>query len=195
MKAFPAEADVFDAACSIGRFGEPILDDVADGWLTYCVRDSIAVTQEAVLTAIMAEIMTSPEAGLAGIERGTVIAALMERIDEHADGLRALQLLGASEAVSDLSFRELYSRLEARLSDGLEQRRGLARWTADLSEPQLYTLAQRSGAGALTLAVVAWIVAAHRIRRPFISGVATIRTARRRLARARAIPSREPFSA
>jgi hypothetical protein len=163
MKAFPAEADVFDAACSIGRFGEPILDDVADGWLTYCVRDSIAVTQEAVLTAIMAEIMTSPEAGLAGIERGTVIAALMERIDEHADGLRALQLLGASEAVSDLSFRELYSRLEARLSDGLEQRRGLARWTADLSEPQLYTLAQRSGAGALTLAVVAWIVAAIRV--------------------------------
>ena len=100
---------------------------------------------------------------LTGVERVTVIASLMERVDEHADGLRALHLLGASEAVSDLSFRQLYSRVEAKLSGGLEQRRGLSRWTSDLIEPRLYTLAQRSGAGALTLAVVAWIMAAIRV--------------------------------
>ncbi len=107
--------------------------------------------------------LTSPHGGLTGVGRVTVIASLMERVDEHADGLRALHLLGASEAVSDLSFRQLYTRVEARLSDGLEQRRGLSRWTADLIEPRLYTLAQRSGAGALTLAVVAWIMAAIRV--------------------------------
>lgn len=163
MKAPPTEADLFDAACSIGRFDEPTLDHVADGWMTYCVRDSIAVTQEAVLAAVMDEITTGPDSGLTGVGRVTVIASLMERVDEHADGLRALDLLDVSEGVSDLSFRQLYSRLEAKLSGGLEQRRGLSRWTADLIEPRLYKLAQRSGAGALTLAVVAWIMAAIRV--------------------------------
>jgi hypothetical protein len=163
MKVTPSEADVFDAACSIGRFCEPTLDHVADGWLTYCVRDSIAVTQEAVLAAVMDEITTGPDGGLAGVERIAVIASLMQRVDEHADALRALHLLSANEAVTGLSFRQLYSRVEAKVLVGMEQRQGLSRWTADLSEPRIYKLAQISGAGALTLAVVAWITAAIRV--------------------------------
>jgi hypothetical protein len=41
--ALPTETDLFGAACSQKRFGQKALDHAADGWLTYCVRDAIAV--------------------------------------------------------------------------------------------------------------------------------------------------------
>jgi hypothetical protein len=53
--AIPAETDLFRAACSLKRFGEPLLDPNADGWLTYCVRDAIAVSHEATLAAVIGE--------------------------------------------------------------------------------------------------------------------------------------------
>jgi len=49
LQAQPNESNFFDAACSAERFGEPLLDQVAEGWVAYCVRDAIAVTQEGVL--------------------------------------------------------------------------------------------------------------------------------------------------
>lgn len=39
----------------------------------------------------------------------------------------------------------------------------MSRWSSGLTEPTLYNLALRSGAGALSLAVVAWIMAAIRV--------------------------------
>ena len=76
LTARPAEGDLLDAACSMARFGEPILDRVADGWASYCVRDAIAVAQEAVMAAVMDEIIASPDDGLAGVDRNIVIAGL-----------------------------------------------------------------------------------------------------------------------
>jgi hypothetical protein len=163
MNALPTETDLFDAACSVQRFGEPILDHVADGWTTYCVRDSIAVTQEAVMAAVMDEIAASPDNGALGVDRATIIGSLMERVEEHSAALRDFHVLETGESVSDLSFRQLYARIEAKLSSGMERKRGIARWTTDLIEPRLYKRALRSGAGALTLAVVAWIVATIRV--------------------------------
>ncbi len=162
-KGLPAEGDVFGAACSMGRFGEPILDRVADGWTMYCVRDSIAVTQEAVLAAVMGEITAGEDYGRSGVVCTVIIAALMERVDEHGDALRSLSLLGSGESVAGLSFRRLYSRIEELLTAGSEQQHGITRWPTDLIEPQLYRLAMKSGAGALTLAVVAWIMARIRV--------------------------------
>jgi hypothetical protein len=163
LRARPSERDLFDSACSIGRFGEPILDHVADGWIAYCVRDSIAVTQEAVFGAVMDEVAASPEGGLSGVERAAIIAALLERVEEHSSALRDLGLLDAGESVAELSFRQLRSRIEAIVAAGIEHRRGISRWTADLIETRLYRLARSSGAGALSLAVVAWILAAVRV--------------------------------
>ncbi len=90
MKTRPTESHLFDTACSMSRFSEPLLDQVADGWTFYCVRDAIAVTQEAVLAAVMGEIMASEEGGLAGVARETVVGALMERVEEHDAALRDL---------------------------------------------------------------------------------------------------------
>ncbi|RTZ47704.1 hypothetical protein EKL30_01545 [Candidimonas sp. SYP-B2681] len=79
MKVRPTESDLFDTACSMNRFGEPLLDHVAEGWISYCVRDAIAVTQEAVLAAVMGEILASPAGGLAGVARHVIVGGLMER--------------------------------------------------------------------------------------------------------------------
>lgn len=162
-KAQPTEGDLFDAACSMNRFGEPLLDRVAVGWTFYGVRDAIAVTQEAVLAAVMDEIMASTEGGLVGVAREQVVGALMERVEEHDSALRDLGLLSDAESVASLSFRDLQRRIEARVSTDSVSSHGVKRWSDTLIEPFLYKRALKSGAGALSLAVVAWVLAAARV--------------------------------
>lgn len=161
--AMPAEADLFNAACSLKRFGEPLLDSIADGWLTYCVRDAIAVSHEAVLAAVMGEVTLGAGNGQSGTESSAVVEELMARAAEHNAPMRDLKLLGQDESVLDLSFRQFYSRAETLLRQGLRQERGIARWTSPINEPGLYNASLRAGAGALSLAVLSWIVAALRV--------------------------------
>jgi len=163
LKAQPNESNFFDAVCSVERFGEPLIDQVADGWATYCVRDAIAVTQEGVLAAVMGEILGQPDGGLAGADRDAVIAALMERVEEHDSALRDMGIISSGESVTDLTFRGLEDRLRSRLSAAGGATTGIARWPNKLIEPLLYRRALKSGAGALSLAVVAWIMAAIRV--------------------------------
>lgn len=162
-QARPTEGDLFDAACSMNRFGEPLLDQMAVGWTFYGVRDAIAVTQEAVLAAVMGEIMASADGGLAGVAREQVVGALMERVEEHDAALRDLGLLSAAESVTSLSFRDLQRRIDARVSTDSVSSQGVKRWPDTLVEPLLYKRALKSGAGALSLAVVAWVLAAARV--------------------------------
>lgn len=162
-KARPTEGDLFDAACSMNRFGEQLLDQVAVGWTFYGVRDAIAVTQEAVLAAVMGETMANTDGGLAGVARDQVVGALLERVEEHDSALRDLDLLSAAESVTSLSFRELQRRIDARVSTDSVNSQGVKRWPDTLVEPLLYKRALKSGAGALSLAVVAWLLAAARV--------------------------------
>jgi hypothetical protein len=161
--AVPAEADLFNAACSYKRFGEPLLDPMADGWLTYCVRDAIAVSHEAVLAAVMGEVTLGADGGKAGMEGDAVVQELMARVEEHNPPMRDLKLLGADESALDLSFKEFYGRVEALLGRGLEQEKGIARWTAAVDEQVLCKAALRAGAGALSLAVLSRIMATIRV--------------------------------
>jgi hypothetical protein len=162
QKSAPSEGEFFDVACSPGRFGEPLVDQVADGWVTYCVRDAIAVTQESVLAAVMGEVLSQPDGGLSGVDRNVVIEALMARVEEHDSALRDLSLLSFGESVADLTFRALEDRLRSRLFVA-GAAPGVVRWSDSLVEPLLYRRALKSGAGALTLAVVAWVMAALRV--------------------------------
>lgn len=162
-RKMPAETELFRAACSLGRFGEPLLDRIADGWLTYCVRDAVAVSQEAVLAAVIGELTPAVEDGASGLDSAAVVQELMSRAEEHDAPLRSLKFLGAEESVFDLSFRQFYKRVETRLGRGMKQERGIARWASPIAEPDLYNAALRAGAGALSLAVLSWIVAAIRV--------------------------------
>ena len=166
LGAQPNESNFFDTVCSANRFGEPLIDQFADGWATYCVRDAIAVTQEGVLAAVLGEILGQPDGGLAGVDRNVVIAALMERVEEHDSALRDLGLISSVESVTDLTFRDLEGRLRTRLSAEGGSTSVVARWSDKLIEPLLYRRSLKSGAGALSLAVVAWIMAAIRVGEP-----------------------------
>jgi len=163
MGAMPKEADLFNAACSMKRFGEPLLDQVADGWLTYCVRDFIAVSHEAVLAAVISELLHGTENEESRVASADVVGELIARAEEHDAPMRDLKLLGTSESFLDLSFREFYIRVEKLLEPGLKKERGISRWTAPLNEPHLYSAASRAGAGALSFAVLSWIVATIRV--------------------------------
>lgn len=167
----PTEGDLLDAACSMARFEEPILDRIADGWTAYCVRDSLAVTQESVLSAVMSEILSSPDGGLAGVDRRAIVSGLMERVWEHDSALRELGVLDPDRSVADMSFRELYLRIESRVLAGSVSVGGIRRWPDALVERKLYKLAGASGAGALSLAVVAWILASLRVGEAVREGV------------------------
>lgn len=162
-KARPTEGDLFDAACSMNSFDEPLLDNVAVGWTFYGVRDAIAVTQEAVMAAVMDEIMASPDGGLAGVAREQIVGALTERVEEHDSAMRDLGLLSAAESVASLSFRDLQLRIEDHVSANSLTSHGVKRWPDKLIEPLLYKRALKSGAGALSLAVIAWVLAATRV--------------------------------
>lgn len=161
--SIPDETDLFRAACSLKRFGEPLLDGIADGWLTYCLRDAIAVSHEAVLAAVIGELMAAVENEESGMDGATVVQELMTRAEEHDAPLRSLKLLGADESVFDFSFLKFYKRVETRLARGLKQEWGIARWAAPFAEQDLYNEALRAGAGALSLAVLSWIVAEVRV--------------------------------
>ena len=87
----------------------------------------------------------------------------MERVEEHDSALRDLGLLSAAESVTSLSFRELQRRIDARVSADSVSSQGVKRWPDALGEPLLYKRALKSGAGALSLAVVAWVLAAARV--------------------------------
>jgi hypothetical protein len=76
--------------------------------------------------------------------------------------LRDLNLIFAGESVADLTFRSLEDRLRSRLSVAGTPA-GVVRWSDSLIEPLLYRRSLTSGAGALTLAVVAWIMAGLRV--------------------------------
>jgi hypothetical protein len=111
----------------------------------------------------MNEIVLGPEDGRLGVESSRIIAELLARVDEHDLPLRGLKLLGNAESITDLTFRQLFARVEEQLAPGRGQERGISRWDAPLNEPDLYNLALRCGAGALSLAVVTWIVATIRV--------------------------------
>lgn len=176
LKRRPSEGDLFDTACSMARFGEPILDRTADGWTAYCVRDSIAVTHEAVMAAVMGEIRASPDGGLAGVVREQIVESLLERIWEHDAALRDLALIDDKESMADLSYRELYSRIQALVSPGANQTSGIARWPNALTERRVYRRAMTSGAGALSLAAVAWILAGIRVGNAVQENIEAYRT-------------------
>ena len=138
LRKRPTESKYFGAACSMERFGEPLLDDTADGWTAYCVRDSIAVTQEAVLGAVMNEITGEAAGGGTGVRRARIIGPLVERVQDHSEALRDLGLLAASESVGDFSYWRLASRIEEQLREGaVEQANGIVRWPSSLIETRL----------------------------------------------------------
>ncbi len=160
----PKERDLFAEAQALQRRLPEELHEVLDGWLRYSVRDLLAAAHEAVAREVAREVERLADSPGAAVESSRAIGALVAREGEQRDALRALGLVISDESPLDLSFRELYRRVQEITSAGRIDARGLNRWREGLAEWDLTSTAFSSGAGALIVLPVAWILAAVRSR-------------------------------
>lgn len=161
--AMPDEYDVFRASCRPPPKLPSIFDETLDGWLGYTIRDLIAVTHEAVLAAVMAEVDAGSARDGAPPPAAGVITALLGAINEHNDILRQVGVLQTNESVRRMSFNQIADRVVLLCKDKETSRNGLRRWRGGLSESDLYGDALQAGAGAAALLPIAWCLASHRV--------------------------------
>jgi hypothetical protein len=157
------EADVFAAALEPSEDVPLGLRPLLDRWLTYVVRDAIAVAHEAVFDAVMHEVDVKSSARGGPALAADVVSSLLAATDQHDDALRQLGLLQKNETVASLSFKQLRERIEQKCRRQETVSNGMRRWHKGLSEIELYEAALEAGAGAAALLPVAWCLAAHRV--------------------------------
>ena len=66
-----------------------------------------------------------------------VVAALVDRVDDHNEILRQLGLLAVNESVRKLAFHQIAERVQRTCSDRETVSNGLRRWRGGLSEGDL----------------------------------------------------------
>jgi hypothetical protein len=167
----PNEKDLFAAAVSPEGALPEELHTVLDGWVKYCVRDLVAAAHEAVLRAVL-EVLEDlrPESG-ASVSAGEVIRDLVSRVDEHGEALSELGILAPGESPLDLSFKQVFERVERLTSDGLSEHHGLRGWQGRLNEVMTYSTALSSDTGAAAVLPIAWALAARRAEAGVSDGV------------------------
>jgi hypothetical protein len=158
----PNEKDLFAAALSPAGAVPEELHPVLDGWVKYCVRDLVAAAHEAVLRAVIDVLEDlQPEPG-ASVLAGDVIRNLVGRVGEHSETLSDLGIITPGESPLDLSFRQVFERVEKLTAEGLSEHHGLNSWQGRLHEVATYGTALSSDAGAAAVLPVAWALAVRR---------------------------------
>lgn len=156
------EADVFAAALEPPEDVPASLRPLLNRWLTYIVRDSLAVTHEAVFEAVMHEVDVKSAARGGPALAADVVGTLLAATSEHDEALRQFGLLQQGETVASLSFNQLRERIQHKCRRRESISDGLRRWHGGLSEVELYDVALEAGVGSAALLPVAWCLAAHR---------------------------------
>lgn len=165
----PNEKDLFVAAVSPAGTTPKELHHVLDGWVKYCLRDLVAAAHEAALRAVIGVLEDlQPEPG-ASVPAGEVIRDLIGRVGEHKEALRELGILAHGESPLDLSFRQVFERVEKLTAEGLSEHHGLRGWQGRLHEVVTYGTALSSDAGAAAVLPIAWALAVRRAE-PGVSG-------------------------
>jgi hypothetical protein len=158
------ETDLFEAAREPPRAVPTVFKPALDGWLDYQIRDVLAVTHEAVMAAVMAEVDLSAARRRAPALASDVIVGLLAATDDHNDALREIGLLGNTESVRRMRLSDILARVRRACQDQQTFANGLRRWRGGLSEDAICTLALAAGPAAAALLPVAWCLAAHRVR-------------------------------
>lgn len=158
----PNEKDLFAAPVSPAGALPEELHMVLDGWVKYCVRDLIAAAHEAVLRAVVDVLKDlQPEDG-ASVPAGNVIRGLVGRVSEHSEALSELGIIAPGESPLDLSFRQVFERVERLTAEGLSEHHGLRSWQGRLHEVAALATALSSDRGAAAVLPVAWALAVRR---------------------------------
>lgn len=161
-RRLPQEKDLFTAALLHSETLPEELHGVLDGWTKYCVRDLIAAAHEAVLREVIRTLeILQPDAG-ASVLANDVIQDLIARVDDHSAALKDLGLLNPGESAHDLTFRQVFKRVEKLTTQGLSEHHGLRGWQGKLHELAACNTALAIGAGSASVLPVAWAVAVRR---------------------------------
>lgn len=157
-QGLPTADDFFAETGAINRMSHPSLHRHLDHWLRHLVRDSLAVAHEHVLQEAL-RILADLSQGVRMISRVALADALCK--DTHADEetLRAIDLLEPAEAISTLTFRQLFERIRAVVTSQDVIEEGLRRWAGQLSELTLIELISAVPAKAAVLLPVVWCLA------------------------------------
>jgi hypothetical protein len=156
------EEDLFDEADRPARRVATPLFDILDGWLLYAVRDALAVTAEHSLDTLLRTLRSMDPDG-AGVPEGDLVArAVTETMEEQEKALREIGLLDTAEPVRALSFPALADRVGERTLEAAANR-GIRRWDGRLTESRLARGTGGMAGGALSMGVVAWLLAERRV--------------------------------
>jgi hypothetical protein len=157
------EDDLFAAALKLPPELPVCMRTILDDWLKYIIRDSLAVTHEAVFEAVMHEVDAKTAARGAPARAEDVVAAILSAEEEHEEVLREFGLLKKAEKIRGLTFDRLRQRIESRCHDQQAMSNGLRRWRGGLREIELYEAALDARKGAAALLPVVWCLAVYRV--------------------------------
>ena len=157
----PAEDDFFEEAQQVNSRLPQALQGVLNGWFRYLIRDSVAVGHEYLLQELTQALLMVSQSRT-GVPSNEVIGALLQDVPTQNDALDAIGLLQPGENAHDLTFSQLYSRIDASTARDRIVDQGLSRWSGPISELALIAAIRSSPAKAFALLPVIWCVAAIR---------------------------------
>ena len=157
-----SETDLFSAATSANEPYPPALDSIRDGWLSYLMRDMIAVCHESALACVVTALEGMQTGSATSVQRALVIESAMQRAIQDADLLKRAGLHDQPDRLSEMSFRNVFEALQQmhRIESSSDLR--LARWLDKLSEKNIAELADSAGAGGCILLPLAWALVYYR---------------------------------
>lgn len=155
------EAEVMHAARQPRQSFPEVLRYSLDGWLTYQVRDCLAVVHEAALGEVIS--FLNSEGRRPGGRLGSeVMGELLSNGHEFRQLWTDIGLPGSLASLRDIRFADLARIVEELVSDEVEEFEGLRRWSGQFDEWRLIQACGGYGRGALLLLPVAWLLADRR---------------------------------
>lgn len=161
----PNENDLLELAVDGGKALNDSFKDVLDGWLTFLIRDQIAVAHEYVLQEIVSELKTRSSQATSLYSSNEIVGSLLSQTGLILSVLQTLGLLSDNEKLNDVTFAEISDRLNQKTSTNISERSGLIRWENGVNELSLIKIAQdkTTQAGMLAILPISWLLAIKRV--------------------------------
>jgi len=157
----PTEDDFFDEVQKRNRSLPDALHGALNGWLKYLTRDAIAVGHEYLLQELIGSLFLLSKSR-STVPSAEVVGHLLQDTQTQNDALDLYGLRRTEENACDISFEELYKRIDAHTAGDRITEQGISRWSGSMSELALISSIEASPARALVLLPAIWCLAAIR---------------------------------
>lgn len=160
-KGLLVEEELMRAARQPRQSFPEVLRHSLDGWLTYQVRDCLAVVHEAGLGEVV-NFLNSEGRRPGGRLGNEVIGELLSNGPAFNRLWKDLGLPGTLGNLRDIGIADLASMVVEACSEEVEEFEGLRRWSGPFDEWKLMEASTGYGSGVLLLLPVAWLLSDRR---------------------------------